>query len=1191
MLDAVFPLPPAETEVNYGWLPGVFDDWKQCSVALKVGRFLVFGNQTFELKECTVEIKSKCCLRIRRQLFPRWWEIKFRSETECTEWFCAIMRIQTRNATSGIETRPVYVTAEDLTAAGVPAEIQPEMERDERVELSLWDFAGQEQHYATHTLFLGGGKSILVVLWDASENHEPRKFDESDGELLFIESRFLNGRPLSNAELAVWLSALQGRLGTSGDRVEVLIVASKIDGAPAGENRQMRERTVADIARQAGLSLGYTYAELRCTRLEDSDSVDALRNHVLSAASKLLRNEQVPAEYIQLMHAVREVRAHRIAAEEVPIVDSEFLIAKMSSPESGALALRLLHAWGECVYLPDLAPTLVVLSPQWLTQDVLHTLVVHAHRKHGVWQHADLSREWSFCKASEQQVGLYRIFEGFNLIFPLERSGMEPLEQPAPSRDCFWGTESFLVAGVPKKQPAAKLRIFAPSAIKTRPWTWSSELWIELSTPAVLPPIVGHLLKASQTHAVALVPESCWRSGFVCASAGERGVVEFEGSQRIHILVVKTATRTDGALGAHLRDKVLGVLRHHMPGVNAVAKYSCPICRTETPELAPRLDQLLAEDEIIGAQRHQTIECTPRAGKDPHLTNPKDWVPREFVEPETPKWHHVALLFHVSDTDAAASVKDFLEGQGLEVEADLLQLRSTLAAGIRSAKTADAIVLCATVAFFQSQRCCAQLEEAQKAKVPVYIVALQSDLMLPAAIQIAPRFNLADTGRLARTLYSKISAAGYYCSAHGCRQHDFFISYRRKHHLDLAQHLRSMLRDTGCVAFLDTFCLPLAQPWVPNFLAALQCSSVVLLLLSKEVIEDMQNAHCVQDNVLLEWEAALHSPATVVRVFVGDFAPPEDFSWLPAAVPFRGESAPALPSRASTRSVRQIVEEVCVGTAERPAVSLSVDPRNPRGRAFLQWVRPVEVMSALEQIEQAVIQGEMSIFVDQHLRQLPPATRATPFVALQQADAVLLAVSAEIIGRASQADRRESAEVLLWEAALKNPQVLAVPLLLDTENANGELSSCPVWELNRLPESQPIGGTSGMSVREIGTQLMQLRNGINRVDRRKPDLSALLLLARNQKKRVAPGRFFFAAAAAATTTTEAGGSPLEDLGVDAVVELLQKWGLDQYAPVFRESRMKGAKLLTFLEDDTLLCEIVPSAADRKALRMKLQQLK
>eukprot|EP00004_Rigifila_ramosa_P013793 TRINITY_DN3083_c0_g4_i2.p1 TRINITY_DN3083_c0_g4~~TRINITY_DN3083_c0_g4_i2.p1 ORF type:complete len:371 (+),score=102.81 TRINITY_DN3083_c0_g4_i2:131-1114(+) len=67
----------------------------------------------------------------------------------------------------------------------------------------------------------------------------------------------------------------------------------------------------------------------------------------------------------------------------------------------------------------------------------------------------------------------------------------------------------------------------------------------------------------------------------------------------------------------------------------------------------------------------------------------------------------------------------------------------------------------------------------------------------------------------------------------------------------------------------------------------------------------------------------------------------------------------------------------------------------------------------------------------------------------------------------------------------------------------------------------------------------------------------------------------------------AGATELEDLDVDGVVGLLKKWGLDEYEAKFRDHNMKGAKLMSYVDDDDTLQEIISRKADRQMLRRKL----
>eukprot|EP00004_Rigifila_ramosa_P011196 TRINITY_DN2369_c1_g1_i2.p1 TRINITY_DN2369_c1_g1~~TRINITY_DN2369_c1_g1_i2.p1 ORF type:complete len:1040 (+),score=265.55 TRINITY_DN2369_c1_g1_i2:249-3122(+) len=64
---------------------------------------------------------------------------------------------------------------------------------------------------------------------------------------------------------------------------------------------------------------------------------------------------------------------------------------------------------------------------------------------------------------------------------------------------------------------------------------------------------------------------------------------------------------------------------------------------------------------------------------------------------------------------------------------------------------------------------------------------------------------------------------------------------------------------------------------------------------------------------------------------------------------------------------------------------------------------------------------------------------------------------------------------------------------------------------------------------------------------------------------------------------------IKSLSVEEVCELLREWGLDEYESVFRAKNVKGAKLLSYIEDTELLEKLVCDTHDRAILLRRVKQ--
>lgn len=105
------------------------------------------------------------------------------------------------------------------------------------------------------------------------------------------------------------------------------------------------------------------------------------------------------------------------------------------------------------------------------------------------------------------------------------------------------------------------------------------------------------------------------------------------------------------------------------------------------------------------------------------------------------------------------------------------------------------------------------------------------------------------------------------CKEHNSPYHDIFLNYRvwvnnKQNDLSmrLALHLGKQLKDNGTPVkvFLDRNCLVDGEDWEAGFLYGLAYSSTMVLLISDLVVQGIiDNAPKWQDNVMLEYEAAL----------------------------------------------------------------------------------------------------------------------------------------------------------------------------------------------------------------------------------------------------------------------------------------------------------------------------------------------
>ena len=340
-------------------------------------------------------------------------ELYCADESSRKEWMSRLRRVCMNEATHGIEinNRVVdhAVTQEYFKG------------RKGKLELSVWDFAGQHDYYNNHHHFLSA-RSVFMVLWKISQGEEGLK------------------------GLEFWLASLSVRLarshaqfygGEGGENgpqeghkaFSIIVVGTFLDHPSVDQDGyDSRMEKIVAIARGAGILDPINYMEVSCSTLENISTLEGAIYSLCLSHSNM--GERVPMTYVSVERTLGDLLSQ--SRTVVPIVDVRELISPARSEGEVKRALGLLSLWGKCVYFdepPQLA-SFVVLDPRFLTKDVLGQLFnprLVSYFPKGTVRHSDLVHIWTAFKDQpdfwELATTLMNLMEKFEVCFTLKERG------------------------------------------------------------------------------------------------------------------------------------------------------------------------------------------------------------------------------------------------------------------------------------------------------------------------------------------------------------------------------------------------------------------------------------------------------------------------------------------------------------------------------------------------------------------------------------------------------------------------------------------------------------------------------------------------------------------------------------------------------------------------------------------------
>jgi GTPase SAR1 family protein len=325
-----------------------------------------------------------------------------------------------------------------------------EIPEDCKLEVNVWDFAGQHEYYNNHHHFLSA-RSIFLVVWKVTESHDTQL--GLGGLEFWLKSLKAHLPPTTSAE---------GNTLTSKPQYSIVIVGTHIDQLKGDPkiSRPLREQRLKELFEyQCEMGhLPFDYIEISS---KANINMDGLYSHIIeSILGHSYMGELFPSSYLRVEELIFKMREEHktlpmisLAEEFLPRLAREY--ANTISEEEVKRALQLLHVWGRCVYFetPALLAEYLVLDPAFLTQTIMSAFFDpdHVHlMTNGVLFHGDLRHIWP--DYVDKAEFLMSMMEKFEVCFELPADAGQQSNEIAPVIS-FWERQSVITTYLPEVPP------------------------------------------------------------------------------------------------------------------------------------------------------------------------------------------------------------------------------------------------------------------------------------------------------------------------------------------------------------------------------------------------------------------------------------------------------------------------------------------------------------------------------------------------------------------------------------------------------------------------------------------------------------------------------------------------------------------------------------------------------------------
>jgi len=351
-------------------------------------------------------------------------EINFKEKETRDRWIERLKRVILNAATHGIEVNIHIWNSSTLNQQPNQKNLEAKQnengnekkDKDDHVEFSTWDFAGQHDYYNTHHYFLSNRSTFLVLY-------------RMDQGIKGLES------------LDFWLKSLSSHLNQNycdengKPFYSIIIIGTFLDSIiddQNNEDKNLRKTKMMEIYDKNGLKSPPFYFEVSCSTLEN---IEELREIIFNISlSHSYMGENVPVGYLTIEKSIYELRKSK---QDHPIIEIQDLMTYVQSQLSFEFdiefikrALKLFHEWGICIYFnePIELSNIVVLDPQHFTKNILGDLFkadesIRKMRLNGIIDYSQLNTIWN---GPTNLIDTYlSLLEKFEVCFILENQQNE----------------------------------------------------------------------------------------------------------------------------------------------------------------------------------------------------------------------------------------------------------------------------------------------------------------------------------------------------------------------------------------------------------------------------------------------------------------------------------------------------------------------------------------------------------------------------------------------------------------------------------------------------------------------------------------------------------------------------------------------------------------------------------------------
>lgn len=282
----------------------------------------------------------------------------------------------------------------------------PLLKPDEKIDYSMWDFAGQEVYHYTHQFFLSH-RALYIIVFDLLVALDPKDNNRSVNE--------------ESTKIEYWLQVIKAKAQSA----PVLIVGTHLDDKSC---TPLYLETVFNILKKKYSARFDNIVGYFAVSTKNLKGIEDLKVAVNKTALQCpYMPEDIPKPYLRLETEIYNLRSN--PSKEPAIHFSEFkdlaLQCGLEEENISAAATYFMDV-GIIAYFKEIDKDLIITDPQWLTR-VFSTLVTMKHNfvKKGIIPRETLPMIWKPPAYPEHLHNfIISLLERFDVIYRIQSDGL-----------------------------------------------------------------------------------------------------------------------------------------------------------------------------------------------------------------------------------------------------------------------------------------------------------------------------------------------------------------------------------------------------------------------------------------------------------------------------------------------------------------------------------------------------------------------------------------------------------------------------------------------------------------------------------------------------------------------------------------------------------------------------------------------